>query len=93
MKALKPSHREKKRYLLIKGKAVDLNSKIIEKEILRFIGILGYSKASPMFIKTTKTSIIMSINRQALVEVRAAFAASSSSLRIEKVSGVVGKVK
>ena len=40
MKSLKPSHREKKRYLLIKGK--DANKKNIEEVILEFIGVLGW---------------------------------------------------
>ncbi len=56
MKPLKPSHREKKRYLLIKGK--DANKKIIEKIILEFIGILGLAEANPQFVKSGKGFII-----------------------------------
>ena len=48
MKALKPSHREKKRYILVLGK--DANQKSIEETILKFLGILGYAKASPQMI-------------------------------------------
>ena len=56
MKAIKPSHREKKRYLLIKGK--DATEKNIDEAILKYVGILGYSKASPRIIKKTKNKII-----------------------------------
>lgn len=90
MKALKPSHREKKRYLLFIGR--DANPKIIEKEILRFVGILGHSKASPMVIKKSTKSVIISINREAIAEVRASVAASDKDLRIEKVSGTLKKL-
>ena len=57
MKSLKPSHREKKRYLLIKGK--DANKKIIEEVILDFIGGLGCAEASPKIIKQTKERVIL----------------------------------
>ena len=60
MKSLKPSHREKKRYLLIKGKNAD--KKTIENIILEFIGILGYAEASPKIIKQSKDRIILAIN-------------------------------
>ncbi len=52
MKSLKPSHRENKRYLLIKGK--DAGKKNIEEVILEFVGVLGYAEASPQFIKQNK---------------------------------------
>jgi len=91
MKALKPSHRENKRYLLIKGK--DVSTKNIESALLKFIGVLGYAKASPMFIKVGKTQIILSINRKSLEEVLASFEMSGKELMVVKVSGSVGKVK
>ena len=86
MKPLKPSMRENKRYLKITGKDLDKN---IEKAILEFIGSLGYSKASPRFIKKTKTSAILSINRQSLDHVRASFALYSDKISVEKVSGTL----
>jgi len=86
MKALKPSMREKKRYLKISGKNLDKN---IEKAILEFIGALGMAKASPKFIKKSKNSAVISINRKALNHVRASFAAFSQKLTIEKVSGTL----
>ncbi len=91
MKALKPSHRERKRYLLIKGN--DANWKTIEKVILEFIGVLGFAEASPHIIKKTTKSITLAINRQALDKIRASFTTSPKDLQIIKVSGSVKNVK
>ena len=90
MKALKPSHREKRRYLLISGK--DANKKEIEEAILKFIGILGYAKASPMVVKQAEKKIVLSINRSELEKVRASFVLSGRDIRIEKVSGIIRKL-
>jgi RNase P/RNase MRP subunit POP5 len=86
MKPLKPSMRENKRYLLIKGKNLKEN---IEKAILDFVGILGYSKASPSFVKSGKDYVVLSINREAINEVRASFAVFSDEINIKKVSGTL----
>jgi len=91
MKPLKPSHREKKRYLLIKGK--DANKKNIELVILEFIGVLGYAEASPQFIKAGKGEVVLAINRGSLDKIRTSFLTSNKDLQVVKVSGSVGKVK
>lgn len=91
MKPLKPSHREKKRYLLIKGK--DVSKKNIEDAVLEFIGVLGFAESSPQFIKTSKNQIVLAINRRSLDKVRTSFLMSDKDLEIVKVSGSVGKVK
>tara|TARA_Y100000034_G_scaffold75166_1_gene90315 strand:- start:18515 stop:18790 length:276 start_codon:yes stop_codon:yes gene_type:complete len=91
MKALKPSHRERKRYLLIKGK--DANQKKIEEVILEFIGVLGFAETSPQIIKSGKGSVILAINRKSLDKVRASFVTSNKDLQIVKVSGAVGNLK
>lgn len=90
MKPLKPSHREHKRYLLVSGK--DASKENIEDAILKYVGILGYSKASPMIIKNIGAKIVISINRQELNNVRAALLVSGKQMRIEKVSGTIGKL-
>jgi len=87
MKLLKPSHREKKRYLLIKGKEAD--KKTIEETILEFIGVLGFAEASPQIIKQEKNSIILCINRKSLDKIRASFAISNKDLQIVRVSGAI----
>ena len=91
MKPLKPSHREKKRYLLVKGK--DTNKKNIDEAVLDYIGALGYGEASPQIIKSSKESVILAINRGGLDKIRASFVISGKDIKIVKVSGSVRGVK
>lgn len=91
MKALKPSHREKKRYLLLSGKGV--SEKNIENSILKFSGVLGYAKASPLVVKKTKNSIILSVNRKELERVKASIALGGKDIKIKKISGTLNKLK
>jgi RNase P/RNase MRP subunit POP5 len=91
MKKLKPSHREKKRYLLIKGE--DSNKNTIDKAILEYIGILGYSKASPEVIKNDEKGLILAVNRKSLNEILAAFQMSGKKIEVIKISGSVKKLK
>jgi RNase P/RNase MRP subunit POP5 len=90
MKSLKPSHREHKRYLLVSGK--DANQKSIDEAVLRFIGILGYAKASPSVVKSKGAKVILAINRAELDKVRASFMLSGKDIFIEKVSGMINNV-
>ena len=86
MKSLKPSMRENKRYLLVEGKELRKN---VEKAILDFIGVLGYSKAGLDWIKTGESSAIISINRQAVDSVRASLAVFPKKIEVRKVSGTL----
>ena len=92
MKSLKPSLREKKRYLFVKGSVGD-----IEKAILNFIGVLGMSKTALAFIKKERDSAIISINREALNEVRASLVVWPEKIEVLRVSGTLkglrGKIK
>lgn len=90
MKSLKPSHREKKRYLIIVGK--DANKKNIENAILEFIGVLGFAEASPQFINAGK-NIVLAINRRSLDKIRTSLLLSGKDLKIAKVSGTIGKLR
>jgi len=91
MKALKPSHREKKRYLLIKGK--NANKKNIEEAILEFVGVLGYAAACPQFISSSRGKAVLCINRGMLEKIRTSFLMSGKDIQIIRVSGSVGKLK
>ncbi|MBT4376169.1 hypothetical protein HOD29_02235 [archaeon] len=82
MKPLIPAHREKKRYLLLKGKNLKKN---VPKTIKEFIGILGMSEASPRFIKNN----ILCVNRKSLDKVRASFAISKEKIEVLRVSGTL----
>jgi len=91
MKSIKPSHRERKRYLLIKG--TDISKGNIEKVILEFIGVLGYAESGVTFVKVNKTSVILAVNRDAVEKIRSSFLMSKKDLEIVKVSGSVKNVK
>lgn len=96
MKPLKPSMREKKRYLLLKGEHLREN---VEKAIFEFVGVLGMSKTGLSWIKANKKSGIICINREALNFVRASFAVYPKEISVERVSGTLkslrnkGKIK
>jgi RNase P/RNase MRP subunit POP5 len=81
----RPSSRIKKRYLLIQGSKED-----VERAILDYLGILGYAKASPMFIqlKKSKDKIVLAIDRKELDDVRAAFELFKG-IKILSVSGTI----
>lgn len=90
MKALKPSLRENKRYLLVVGK--DLK-KTIPKAILEFSGALGFSKCGLSFIKTPeKDKQIICINRESLNLIRAGLCVYKEKMVVEKVSGTLKKL-
>ena len=79
MKALNPSQREKKRYLLISS--AKLSGSVLQKKvecaILEFVGILGMSKTGLSFIKSGKDSAVICINREAVDSVRASLVSVS----------------
>lgn len=84
MKSLKPSMREKKRYLLVKGRNLREN---IEKAILDFIGVFGMSKAGLEFIKSGSDSAVIAVNRKSVEHIRASFAVFPEKLEVKRVSG------
>ncbi len=86
MKSLKPSMRERKRYLLIEGKDLKKN---IEKAIFDFVGILGMAKTNLEFIKEKKDSAIISINREMVNSVRASLCIWPKKMTVKKVSGTL----
>jgi RNase P/RNase MRP subunit POP5 len=86
MKPLIPSHRERKRYLLLKGK--DLK-KEVPKAVKDFIGVLGLSEASLNFVKEN----VLCINRKALDKVKASFAVWPKKIEVLKVSGTLKGLK
>lgn len=90
LKSLKPSMKENKRYLSIKGKNLNEN---IEKAIFDFIGILGMSKTGLHWIKKGKDFVIISINREALDKVRASFCVFSEKISVENVSGTLKSLR
>ena len=90
IKNLKPSHREDKRYILIKGK--DANKKSVEETILEFIGVLGYAETCPQFLKGKNNEMILVVNRGSVDKIRTSFLMSKKDLQIIRVSGTIKKL-
>jgi len=86
MKSLKPSMRENKRYLLIRGENLRQN---IEKAVLDFIGVLGMSKCGLSWVKSGGNSAIICINREAVDFVRASLCVCPEKIEVLKVSGTL----
>ncbi|MFC1686251.1 ribonuclease P protein component 2 [Nanoarchaeota archaeon] len=85
LKFLPPTLRESKRYLLINAP-----QKKVEKAILNFIGILGWSKAGPQFIKAN-SHLILSVERKSLDDTRTAL--ELAGINVLGVSGTINKLK
>lgn len=90
MKSLKPSMRENKRYLFVKGKNLKSN---IEKAILNFIGVLGMSKTGLSWIRSEKDTAVISINREMVDSVRASLCVWPEKMSVEKVSGTLKSLR
>lgn len=84
MLKIKPSAKIKRRYLLIEGTKAK-----VEKVILDYIGILGWAKAAPHFVKSENNKIVLAVERKELTNVRAAFEISEEKVKILKVSGTL----
>jgi RNase P/RNase MRP subunit POP5 len=86
---LKPSATISRRYLLLEGGSRDS----IEKIILDYVGVLGWARASPMFVDIRKEKlrgkVILAIERGSLDEIRAAFEMSREKIKIIRVSGTL----
>jgi len=86
MKPLKPSMKENKRYLLVRGKNLKEN---IQKAILDFVGVLGMSKTGLSWIKSGRDYAVICVNREVVNEVRASLAVWPEKIIVEKVSGTL----
>ena len=85
MKKLKPSLRDKKRYILLNER-----KEVVEKVILDYIGILGWAKATPRFLNIDG-KIILVIRREEIDDVRAAF--ELGNINVLRVSGTLKGLK
>lgn len=88
MKALKPSQKENKRYLLVHGKVSE-----IEKAIKDFIGTSGMSKVGLGWIESKKDSAIISINREMVDPVRASLCIWPEKMEVLKISGTLKSLR
>lgn len=84
MLSLKPSAKSNRRYILVKGSRSN-----VEKAILEYIGVLGWAKASPAFVKEVADEVTVAVNREAITDVRAALALAKDKLAVLRVSGTI----
>ena len=85
MKKLKPSLRDKKRYILLNEK-----KEVIERVVLDYLGILGWAKAAPRFLDIDGKTVL-AIKREEIDNVRAAF--ELGNIKILRVSGTIKGLK
>ncbi|MDO8459722.1 MAG: Rpp14/Pop5 family protein [Nanoarchaeota archaeon] len=81
----KPSAKQKRRYLLLESKSKEE----IEQAILEYLGVLGWAKVFPIFVKNRDNKLILAINREELTNVRAAFELCSEKIKVLRVSGTL----
>ena len=95
LKRLLPSLREKKHYLVLVVDAKDRieSSDRIDSAIHDYLGVLGYSKASPVFISFTpeKSKAILAVNRKQVNDVKAGLLLAG--IRCIGVSGTIKKAR
>lgn len=84
MLKLKSTARLKRRYLLVKGE-----KSAIEQAILEYVGVLGWAKAAPVFLPHAQGMLVFAVNREEIVNIRAALALSPHSIQVVRVSGTL----
>ncbi|MCD4770982.1 hypothetical protein K8R30_01030 [archaeon] len=85
---LRPSARDKRRYFLVRA-----SNERVEKAILDYVGVLGFSKSAYRKVVTKDFSgkLVGSCLVKSLDEVRAALALAG--IRVERVSGTLKGLK
>lgn len=78
-----PSARLNRRYLLVKGSKDD-----VERALLEYLGILGWSRAAPV-IESHNGNLIIAVNRSEIEHVRAACALYAKKISVLGVSGTL----
>ena len=85
---IKPSAKIKRRYVLL-----DADSKEeVEKAVLDYIGILGWTKAGIVFVKIKNKyndKIVLSVDRKEIDDIRAAFELCDFKIKVLRVSGTL----
>lgn len=81
---IKASAKVHRRYLLLKG-----SKSGIEKAILDYIGVWGWSRAAPKFVKKSGVNWVLAVDRSAIDLIRGAFAVCADKIQVLKVSGTL----
>lgn len=81
----KPSDKVQRRYVLIDSE----NKDKVEDLLKEYLGVLGFAKASPLFLKSKDGKIILAVLRKEVDNVRAGFEMSKEKIKIIRVSGTI----
>ena len=82
---LKPANRPNRRYILVDSK----DKEEVEKEIIKFVGIIGWARADPVLLNSDDGKVIVSINREEIEDIKASFEMSPKDIKIIRVSGTI----
>lgn len=65
----------------------------IEHALNEYLGVLGMAKAAPVFLSERGEHCILAVNREMLIDTRAALALAHDSLELLGVSGTLKGLK
>lgn len=85
MLKIEHTQRMNRRYLL-----VDAGEQKVKEAILEYVGILGWARASPVFVKESGRDVV-TINREEINDIRAAL--TFGKINVLKVSGTLKGLK
>ncbi len=72
-----------RRYLLVHA-----SERQVREAIIDYIGLLGWANASPVFIEHSQ-GLVVAVNRETVVNIRAAFALAAHDISVLAVSGTL----
>lgn len=78
------SARLNRRYLLVRASKSN-----VEAALMEYLGVLGWSRAAPVFLKETQKGLIFAVNREELQHVEAACVLYKNPIQVLKVSGTL----
>ena len=85
---LKPSARDKRRYILVSG---SVDKEHIDDIMLKYLGIFGFARAAYKLVSKSRNKIVISCLRKYLNDVKSALLLEG--LNIENVSGSMKGLK
>lgn len=90
---MKPTLKEKRRYILIRSLEGNLRWEDIKKAIKDFLGDVGLAKANPKVMEKGKNYIILRVRHDMVDGVRASLVLLDTLLSVPRVSGTIKKIR
>ncbi|RLG17562.1 hypothetical protein DRN62_00880 [Nanoarchaeota archaeon] len=90
---MRPTLKEKKRYILIRSIEGDVKWEDIKKAIREFLGDVGLAEANPKVMEKGKGYIILRVRHDMVDEVRASLVLLDALLSVPRVSGTIKKIR